>query len=161
MIRRNALRAVLLGALGCLGPAAQAACMVVGDSVGVGVGQALQGVCTASAKVGIGSSAVAERVRAGSHWTVASLGSNDFPRGLGAAQRAQSEARVRAALDAVAARAGERLILILPANGARASVQGWAAANGVRTVAFAPGRDGIHPRTYTALAREIRARIGE
>ncbi|SEG63790.1 hypothetical protein SAMN04488144_13113 [Methylobacterium sp. 190mf] len=158
---RNALRTVALLATLCLGSGAQASCMVVGDSIGVGIGAALKGVCSSSAKVGISSTAVADRVRAGSHWTIASLGSNDFPRGIGPAQRAQSEARVRSALASTLAKAGDRLILILPANGARGTVQSWASSNGVRTVPFAPGPDGIHPRNYTSLGREIRSRIGE
>ena len=161
MMERQALRiAALLTGL-CLGSGAQASCMVVGDSIGVGIGAALKGVCSSSAKVGISSTAVAERVRAGGHWTIAALGSNDFPRGIGSAQRAQSEARVRSALASTWAKAGDRLILGLPANGARAIVQGWASSNGVRTVSFAPGPDGIHPRNYATLGREIRSRIGE
>ncbi|AIQ91355.1 hypothetical protein [Methylobacterium oryzae] len=158
---RNALRTVALLATLCLGSGAQASCMVVGDSIGVGIGAAMKGVCSSSAKVGISSTAVADRVRAGAHWTIASLGSNDFPRGISPAQRAQSEARVRSALASTLAKAGGRLILILPANGARGTVQSWASSNGVRTVPFAPGPDGIHPRNYTALGREIRSRIGE
>ncbi|TGE00614.1 hypothetical protein [Methylobacterium nonmethylotrophicum] len=144
-----------------ISPGAQAACMVVGDSVGVGIGMALKGVCSTSAKVGISSTAVAERVRAGGHWTIASLGSNDFPRGIQPAQRVQSEARVRGALATVSAKAGDHLLLVLPANGARGLVQSWAASNGVKTVSFAPGGDNIHPRNYAALAQEIRSRIGE
>jgi hypothetical protein len=157
----KALRgAILLTGL-CLGSGAQASCMVVGDSIGVGIGAALKGVCQSSAKVGISSLAVAERVRAGSHWTIASLGSNDFPRSIGAAQRSQSEARVRNALASASAKAGDHLILVLPANGARGIVQNWASLKGVRTVSFSPGPDGIHPRNYAALGREIQNRIGE
>jgi hypothetical protein len=161
MIRGSVLGvAALMAGIGIC-PGAQAACMVVGDSVGVGIGMALRGVCTTSAKVGISSSAVAERVRAGSHWTIASLGSNDFPRGIRPAQRVQSEARVRGALATVSAKAGEHLILVLPANGARGLVQSWATSNGVRTVSFAAGPDDIHPRSYAALAHDIRRSIGE
>ena len=161
MTKNTAL--LVAGVLGSIwiGSGAQAACMVVGDSIGVGIGMALKGVCSTSAKVGISSSAVADRVRAGGHWTVASLGINDFPRGIHPAQRAQSEMRVRGALASISARAGDRLLLVLPANGARALVQSWAASNGVRTVSFAPGPDGIHPRNYAVLGREIRGRIGE
>ncbi|MGU3558592.1 hypothetical protein [Methylobacterium radiotolerans] len=161
MMDLKALRiAALLTGL-CLCSGAQASCMVVGDSIGVGIGGVLKGVCSNSAKVGISSTAVADRVRAGGHWTIASLGSNDFPRGIGPAQRAQSEARVRGALASTLAKAGDRLILVLPANGARGTVQSWASSNGVRTVSFAPGSDGIHPRNYASLGREIRSRIGE
>jgi hypothetical protein len=142
-------------------PGAQAACVVVGDSVGVGIGMALRGVCATSAKVGLSSEAVAERVRPGGHWTIASLGSNDFPRGIKPAQRVQSEARVRGALAQVSAKAGDNLLLVLPANGARSLVQGWAASNGVKTVSFTPGTDNIHPRSYATLAQQIRTRIGE
>ncbi|GJE39782.1 hypothetical protein [Methylobacterium persicinum] len=161
MITGKTLRGALLLMGLCIGSGAQASCMVVGDSIGVGIGAALKGVCQSSAKVGISSIAVAERVRAGAHWTIASLGSNDFPRGIGAAQRSQSEARVRSALVSASAKAGDHLILVLPANGARGIVQSWASLKGVRTVSFSPGPDGIHPRNYNALGREIQSRISD
>jgi hypothetical protein len=88
------------------------------------------------------------------------MGSNDFPRGLSSAQRAQSDVHVRHALDRAHAASGGRLILVLPANGARATVASWAAQNGVRTVAFAPRGDGIHPRSYAELAQTVRAITG-
>lgn len=159
---RNALRAAGLLAGLWFGSGAQAAapCMVVGDSVGVGIHMALKD-CQDSTKVGISSSAVAARVQAGRDgWTIVSLGSNDFPRGIRPAQRTQSEARVRNALALVLAKAGQRLLLVLPANGARGPVESWARSNEVKTVSFLPGPDGIHPRNYIALAREIRGKIG-
>lgn len=159
MLRTGLLLAL---AVGCGATStAQAGCAVVGDSVGVGLGLALRGVCSTSAQVGIGSSAVASRVMADGRWAIVSLGSNDFPRGISPAQRVRSEARVRGALSMVAAKAGRRLILVLPANGARGPVESWAAANAVPTVRFAAGPDGIHPRSYGALAQEVRGRIGD
>ena len=68
--------------------------------------------------------------------------------------------RVRAALANAYARAGSRLVLILPANGARSTVAGWAASHGVQTIAFQPGRDGIHPASYPSLAQRVRSVIG-
>ena len=163
MIDRNALRAAgLLAGLWFSSQAGAATpCMVVGDSVGVGISMALKGVCDSSAKVGIGSSAVAARVPAGSNWTIVSLGSNDFPRSIRPAQRAQSEIRVRNALTLVLAKTGKHLVLVLPANGARGLVASWAEAHDVRHVSFSPGPDGIHPRNYAELARRIRGEMSE
>jgi hypothetical protein len=138
---------------------AGASCLVVGDSVGVGIGRAL-GSCVVSARVGLSSAAAARRVPRGKGWVIASIGSNDFPSRISPAQRAASQAHVLAALSHMAAVAGDRLILIIPANGARAVVAGWTAAHGARTLTFAPGPDGIHPRDYVSLARRIRAMMG-
>jgi hypothetical protein len=147
-------------AFACLAVRAHASsCTIVGDSVAVGLGTALGG-CGVSAKVGISASAAAARVHSGGNWVVASMGSNDFPSGITSAQRAQSDARVRNALEHAYASAGGRLLLILPANGARATVASWAAQHGVPTVAFAPRGDGIHPRDYAELAQRVRAKAG-
>jgi hypothetical protein len=146
-------------ALFCLAMPACAGCMVVGDSVAVGLGSALGG-CGVSARVGLSAEASAARVHSGGNFVVASLGSNDFPRGISPAQRARSDARVRHALQHAYAASGGRLILVLPANGARATVASWAAQHGVRTVAFAPRGDGIHPRNYAELAQRVRAATG-
>jgi hypothetical protein len=67
---------------------------------------------------------------------------------------------VRHALEHAYASAGGRLLLILPANGARATVASWAAQHGVPTVGFAPRGDGIHPRDYAELAQRVRAKAG-
>ncbi len=126
-----------------------------------------EGRCSSSAKVGISSTAVADRVRAGSHWTIASLGSNDFPRGIGPAQRAQSEARVRSALASTLAKAGDRLILILR----RTALEGQSRAGRPRTACgpyrSRPGRTASIPATTprsegrSGAALENKSRAGE
>ncbi len=148
---------VALGLPLLAGPAL-AGCQVVGDSVAVGVGRAM-GVCAVSARIGISSTASAASVRGGG-WVIASIGSNDFPRGISVRQRVQSVERTRRALASAYAAAGGQLILLVPANGARGVVSAWAAERGVRAVSFSPGRDGIHPRDYGGLARQLRAMIG-
>jgi hypothetical protein len=159
MIRSSLIVSPISLTLACLALPAQASCVVVGDSVAVGVGSALKG-CGVSARVGLSSTASAARAGAGGKWVIASIGSNDFPRGITPAQRAQSAARVRKALARAYASAGGRLILVLPANGGRATVAAWAAQHGVRTVGFSPGRDGIHPGNYGEVARHVRAMMG-
>ncbi|MGD9739424.1 MAG: lysozyme [Bauldia sp.] len=57
----------------------------------------------------------------------------------------------------IRARASGAVIWIVPANDTAASVLAVAAEHDDRTVPFAPGRDGIHPRSYAALARDVRA----
>jgi hypothetical protein len=159
MIRSSLIVSFVSLALACFALPAQASCVVTGDSVAVGVGAAMKG-CGVSARVGISSTASASRIGSGGKWVIASIGSNDFPRGITPAQRSQSEARVRNALARAFASAGGRLILVLPANGARATVAAWAAQHGVRTVGFSPGRDGIHPSSYGDVARRIRGMMG-
>lgn len=157
--RRGTLRAAAV-ALCVAAPPAAAACRVVGDSVGVGLGLALRS-CATSARVGLSSQAAAGRARGGGAWLVVSLGSNDFPRGITPRQRVASSAHVRAALSRVAAAAGGRLIVVVPANAARATVAGWVAENGARSVSYAAGRDGIHPASYADLAARVRGAMGE
>ena len=139
---------------------ANASCRVIGDSVGVGLGQALRS-CATSARIGISSQAAASRVRGGGEWLVVSLGSNDFPRGITSRQRVASDAHVRAALSRVMSVAGGRVIVVVPANGAHATVASWVAAHGVRSVSFVAGRDGIHPNSYAELASRVRAAMGD
>ena len=142
------------------GSPALASCAVVGDSVGVGLAQALPR-CTTSARVGISSAAAARRVQSGDRWLIVSIGSNDFPRGISAAQRAASDKHVRGALSRIVAAGGSRVIVVVPANAARSTVASWVAAHGVPSVSFAAGRDGIHPASYAALAARVRAMTGE
>lgn len=147
--------------LGVLGLAilpgiASASCAVFGDSIGLGLGQAMHGVCPTSAEIGILSSVVASRVKPGATWTIVSLGSNDFPKGLNPAMIAISETRVRKALADVAAKITRGLILVLPANDGRTIVSTWASEHGVATLSFKPGADGVHPLKagYDGMARE-------
>jgi len=156
----------LLTIAACLGvtwlssaPSALAACAVVGDSVAVGVAQAMR-ECGHSARVGLSSTAAASQAPRGKT-VIASIGSNDFPRGISERQRQMSDSRVRAALSHAYRNSGGKLILILPSNEARATVASWAAAHGVRTVDYAAGRDGVHPRDYRDVARRVRGAMGE
>ena len=62
-------------------------------------------------------------------------------------------------LEAIRARAhARRIIWILPApvNSARAHVVEVACEHGDRTVSYVPGRDHLHPRSYSELARKVR-----
>jgi lysophospholipase L1-like esterase len=135
---------------------AVASCRVVGDSVAVGLGAVLR-TCAVAARIGIGSVEAASRIGKGDAWVIVAIGSNDFPRGISPAQRKQSEANVRRALSRIAAVAGARAIVVVPANGGRDTVASWLASHGLRSVSFAAGPDGIHPRSYGALAKRIRA----
>jgi lysophospholipase L1-like esterase len=142
----------------CFSSSAHAECAIFGDSIGLGLGHALKGACSTTAEIGILSSVVASRVTAGDRWTIVSLGSNDYPTGLDAQMKSYSKARVEKALADVFAKAGDRLILILPANDAHAIVADWAGKHGIQTIGFDPGADGIHPRVagYESMAHQIK-----
>lgn len=142
-------------------PAASASCAVFGDSIGLGLGHALNGACPTWAQIGILSSVVAAKVTPGDRWAVVSLGSNDFPTGLTPEMKMRSAARVNKALFDVYGKVGKHLILIVPANEARPIVRAWADTHGVPAIDFEPGQDGVHPRkaSYEAMAQEIKSRI--
>jgi hypothetical protein len=137
-----------------------ASCGVVGDSVAVGLGAALR-PCSVSARVGLSSLNAASRVRQNDGWVIVALGSNDFPRGISAAQRRLSDMNVRRALSRIEAVAGKRAIVIVPANGGRAAVESWISSHGLRSLYFSAGSDGIHPKSYRELARRIRALMAD
>jgi hypothetical protein len=139
---------------------AAASCHVVGDSVAVGLGAALR-PCSVSASIGLSSLHAASRVGHSGDWVIVALGSNDFPRGISAAQRRLSDINVRRALSRIEAVAGRRAIVIVPANGGRATVESWLSSHGLGSLSFSAGRDGIHPRSYGELARRVRALMAE
>ncbi len=139
---------------------AAASCHVVGDSVAVGLGAALR-PCSVSARIGLSSLNAASRVGHSGDWVIVALGSNDFPRGISAAQRRLSDINVRRALSRIEAAAGRRAIVIVPANGGRGTVESWLASHGLRSLSFSAGRDGIHPKSYGELARRVRALMAE
>lgn len=124
-----------------------ASCLVAGDSIAVGLGSALG--CTTQAKVGIPSGAVIGRVRPGYTLTVISAGSND-----------PANPRLATNLRAARARASGRVVWVVPANGAARAVRAVAAEHGDIAIGFAAGRDHIHPTSYGALARAVRAVAG-
>ena len=129
----------------CLTSLPAFACEVDGDSIALAL-SAVMPECSHSAQNGISSTAVVPRVRGGQGLVIASAGSNDTTR-LGV---------IAPSLDRILARSRGNLLLILPANGARGTVAAWAARHRVRTVSFAPGDDGIHPRDYGELASRVR-----
>jgi hypothetical protein len=134
---------------------AVASCRVVGDSVAVGLAAALH-PCSVSARIGLSSLKAASRVGHGDEWVIVAIGSNDFPRGISAAQRKLSDTNVRRALSSVEAVAGRRAIVVVPANGGRETVESWLSSHGLRSVSFSAGPDGIHPRSYGELAKRVR-----
>ena len=75
---------------------------------------------------------------------VISLGSND------------GGADTRASLEAVRSRVhADRVVWIAPCLGARAEVLAIAASYGDQVVSFTAGRDGVHPQSYPAIARQV------
>ena len=121
-------------------------CAVVGDSIAQGVAPHFV-ECSALTKIGIGSLAILHRVSTGYSVVVVSAGTNDW-----------SNPHLLANLRAIRARAATKVIWILPVNDiARKAVQQAAADNRDPMVAFAPGRDHVHPRSYSDLAKAIRS----
>lgn len=126
---------------------AASGCFIVGDSIAVGLAAQMP-ECASSASVGIPARAVVARVRV-AKMVVVSAGSNDL----------RDSPSLRAALEHIRARAGSSIVWVLPANGARRAVFDIARRHGDRTVGFQPGRDGVHPRSYRALARAVRSEM--
>ena len=128
-------------------------CLVLGDSIAVGTGQALRAegvVCRLEAAVGI--STAGWRVRF-APWdipadvVVISLGSNDGGRAA-YPDLWQTRKKVKA----------KRVIWILPHCNARAAaaITAMAYEYGDYVMSFAPAKDGIHPHSYTPLAEHIK-----
>jgi uncharacterized protein with von Willebrand factor type A (vWA) domain len=120
---------------------------VAGDSIALGTAQALH--WQHDAKVGAPSSDIIHRVPHGTfHELVLSAGSND-PR----------NPRLAANLETMRRRAtGGGVVWIAPVEAhARATVEHVAHEHGDRVVTFTPGKDHVHPRSYTELARRIQA----
>ena len=137
--------ALFLTFLSVVTPVWPASCLIVGDSIAVGLAQQMP-ECGSSARVGIRASAVVGRVRQADR-VIVSAGSNDL----------RDSAGLRAALERVRAGAGGGVVVwVLPANGARQAVLSVARHHGDRTVSFRAGRDGVHPRSYRELANALR-----
>ena len=120
---------------------------VAGDSIALGTAEALH--WQHDAKVGAPSSDIVHRVPQGHfHTLVLSAGSND-PR----------NPRLAANLNAMRRRAtGGGVVWIAPDDPhARSVVEQVAHAHGDRVVTFTPGRDHVHPRSYSELAHRIQA----
>lgn len=120
-------------------------CAIVGDSIALGISMQMP-ACRHSAKVGIPSDAVIARVDASVEITIVSAGSND-----------PLNPKLRDNLKRIRNRA-KRVIWVLPINAqARAAVTAVAAAHGDRVVSFAPAGDHVHPQSYAALAKTVAA----
>jgi hypothetical protein len=121
-------------------------CLILGDSIAWGLAQVFHG-CAVFAQVGINAPAWEARYQPvagrGAEIAVISLGSN--PADGTSAALARIRARVRA----------PRVIWVVPVANNAGAVRLLAARYGDATITFQPARDGIHPRSYQALARDL------
>jgi len=121
-------------------------CIIIGDSIAVGLAQQFP-ACEVRAHVGWPSGRIARLAGGSFSWAVISAGSND------PANRA-----LKSNLEALRAHISGRVVWIAPVNGRAAfTVRAVAAERGDSAVAFAPGADHVHPRSYAALAASVRA----
>jgi peptidoglycan hydrolase-like protein with peptidoglycan-binding domain/lysophospholipase L1-like esterase len=131
--------------------------VVVGDSIAVGIGQAIKGAVV-NATVGIGSSKILSNVSSdstvqGAKLAIVSAGSNDIVKGKGDPQKLI--ANIAAIKDALNA---EKYVWILPYDKV-ASEAVSKAIGGDKTVDLKsyPSSDGLHPSNYNAVATAARA----
>lgn len=119
-------------------------CTAAGDSIALGVGQAMG--CKIQAKVGASSALIATYSVDG-NLCILSDGSND-----------PTNPRLRANVERFRRKVTcSRVVWILPVHKrARAIVRAVAAKWGDPVVSFVPGRDGVHPRSYQSVARSLR-----
>jgi len=118
--------------------------LALGDSIALGTGHALHAATVA--RVGASSCAIygfmppVEKI----DLIALSAGVNDPP--------GTCIEKIRARLH------GKSVIWILPppVNSARAHIAAVAAKNGDRTISYVPGKDGLHPRSYKEVARQIK-----
>lgn len=138
---RNLLAALIASSILYAVPA-WADCHIAGDCIALGISQQLGG-CTASAKVGISSTAIVSRVRPAG-LVIISMGSND-----------PTNPRLGANVADACRRAGSGVKkFALPIHPvARVVVAHAAAACGAGTLSFVAGRDNVHPRSYGPLSR--------
>ena len=131
-----------------------AICGILGDSIALGIALAHPG-CDTSAKVGRSTHAIlAHQLPQQQHYgyVVISAGSNN-PRDP--ALRTQL-CRIRATVKA------DKVVWIEPLNSAlaRSMVREIAAQHGDSTQSFTRSRDGVHPRSYSALWALVKRRLG-
>jgi lysozyme family protein len=124
--------------------------IILGDSIAVGLSAEFPGA-ERFALVGISTRAIAAMIPAQfpvGVTVILSAGSNDL----------RDSPALEAALRALRSGIPPELpvIWILPSNEARPAVERVAEVRGDTTVAFIPGPDGIHPRSYRALADDVR-----
>ena len=122
-------------------------CTIIGDSLAVGLGQALAGRCEVQARVGAGAVEAGRWAIGGGGLLIVALGTNG-----------PTPAALQQSITALAARAsaaGRRIVWILPVREPNRSIVAQVAASrGERALSFAPGRDGFHPRAYGPLAAQ-------
>jgi peptidoglycan hydrolase-like protein with peptidoglycan-binding domain len=137
--------------------AATANIVVVGDSIAVGIGQAIKGAVV-NATPGISSSKILSNISndskvQGAKLAIISAGSNDIVKGKGDPQKLVSNiAAIKDALNA------EKYVWILPYDKV-ASEAVSKAVGGDKTVDLKsyPSADGLHPSSYGAVATAARA----
>lgn len=122
-------------------------CAIIGDSIAVGIAQQRFN-CTVDARVGLSSSAIVRIVGDGD-LIVISAGSND-----------PNNPKLISNLEAIRSKRTGKVIWIIPVHPvAAASVRLVAQKHQDMVVSFKPGKDGVHPKSYKALAGYIRAFI--
>jgi hypothetical protein len=128
-------------------------CGILGDSIALGLALAHPG-CDTSAKVGRSTHAILAHQLPQRHYdyVVISAGSNN-PRDPALLDQLS---RIRATVTA------DKVVWIEPLNSerARSMVREIAAAHGDSTQGFAQSRDGVHPRSYSALWALVKRRLG-
>ena len=119
-------------------------CHIMGDSIAVGVRQEMR-ECSVKAVAGASAAGATNMVR-DADILIVSVGSN-HPR----------DPALRDHLEAIRSRATGRVIWISPADHVAARmVREVAAAFGDAIVTFETNLDRVHPRSYKALARDVR-----
>ena len=115
--------------------------IAIGDSIAVGIGAAAH--IETHARVGASSCAILSWSPETSEPVIVSAGVNDPP---------------GSCIERIRARLHGPVIWVLPPpiNSARAHIMGVASAHGDHVISYAPGRDGLHPRSYSELAAKIR-----
>ena len=122
-------------------------CLVLGDSIAVGLGAQLR-ACVTDAQVGIGSAAIVGRAGP-ADVAVISAGSND-----------PHNPRLEANLRMIRAKVRGRVVWIVPQHRVAAdAVTKVARFHGDQIVSFAPSQDRVHPRSYRELAASVRPRL--
>lgn len=158
MVRRILAAAALLCALGGTAEAGSApGLLIIGDCIATraGLGGLFRGAVV-DATVGIASGAIVSRARPGFVDAIVSAGTNDVTRRTPRGQVAALQARLRVNLEAIRARLDGRIVWLVPVYApAGEVVRAVAARHGDAAIAFAPGPDGYHPRSYLALARAV------
>ena len=120
-------------------------CLAIGDSIAVGVGQAMH--CTVRAHVGWPSSKIvtlSNGVRA--ELCIISAGSNDpkIPKLIVNLKKIRNNLNCN------------RVVWIKPVNRTASAAVSAAMRGTDSSVSFVPGKDNVHPKSYNSLAKSIK-----